>query len=526
MLLALAWQDHLVIGSYLVGVISIGAYAARRQHSGDEFFLASRSLPWWAVGISIMATLMSSLTYLSEPGEVWKSGITNFLGKMLAIALELAIVLYVFIPFLMRFRFTSAYEYLEHRFGPATRRLGSGLFCVLMITWLGFVVLSVARSLAHATNVPLEYVIAAVGLVGTASTAAGGLRAVIWTEVAQFGLMLGGCLIAIIYIAWATGSGPLDWIRASNQYLTNSGQSTVRWANLDPFARTSVLTVAMSMFVWNLVTHIGNQMMVQRYFSLSDAHTARRSFLIAQFFHVIIAMLLTGTGLAIVYYYVAGPGSMTIDPTKEADLVFPFFMVQVLPPGLTGAVLAAVLAAAMSMMDSGINAVATVISVERRMIRGEESATVTKQRHGSEVPFARLVTICGGVLITVAAYLLEPVTRDGNIVELIPRTFNVFVVPMGGMFLLGMFLPWCSGRGAIVASLCGLATSFNVSYAHLLYGAPKFSFTWVLPSTLVVMFVVATVMSLFGPPDERRLKGLTWWRRHERPEIDSKLLAK
>lgn len=525
MIIALAWQDHLVIALYLAAVIGIGWYSARRQKSGDEFFLASRSLPWWAVGISIMATLMSSLTYLSEPGEVWKSGVTNLLGKLLAIALELYLVLYLLIPFLMRFRFTSAYEYLEYRFNLIARRLGAALFCILMITWLGFVVLSVARSLTHASGMPLYAVIATVGVIGTVSTAAGGLRAVIWTEVAQFSLMLGGCVITIGYIVWATHSGLGDWVRASNDFLANSGQASVRWANIDPFARTSVLTVAISMFVWNLVTHIGNQMMVQRYFSLSDARAARRSFLLAQVFHVLIAVLLTITGLAIVYYYSAGPGRLSLNPLTEADLVFPHFMVEVLPPGLTGAVLAAVLAAAMSMMDSGINALATVISVERRSWNRGDSLQQKQASRGTEVSFARVITISAGTLITLAAFVLEPITRDGNILELLPRTFNLFVVPMGGLFLLGIFVPCCNGRAAVVAAFAGLAASFNIAYAHLLYDVPKVSFTWVLPCTLGVMLIVALLMSLLGRPEERRLRGLTWSRRHQRPEIDESLIA-
>ena len=120
---ALAWQDHAVIAAYLLGMIALGIYLSRRQKSDEEYFLAGRNMPWMAVGMSVIASLLSSLTYLSEPAEVWNSGVTNIFGKMLAIPFEMAIVWLFCIPFMMRFRFTSAYEYLEHRFGPGTRLL-------------------------------------------------------------------------------------------------------------------------------------------------------------------------------------------------------------------------------------------------------------------------------------------------------------------------------------------------------------------------------------------------------------------
>src|SRR5262245_6238522 len=292
--------DYAVIVLYLLAMLAIGAYIARRQKSDEEYFLASRSLPWLAVGISMMATLMSSLTYIAEPAEVWKSGITNLTGKALAIVTEMLLVIFVLIPFLMRFRFISAYEYLGYRFGPVARRLAVVLFCLLMITWLGFVLLSVARPLAYVADreKDLWIVIVTLGVVSTASTAAGGLRGVIWTEVTQVGLMLAGCLITIAFVMWQTGTWFHDWLHTSGEQLARSNEPPVQLFGSNPYVRTSIMTFAASLFVWSLVTHIGNQMMVQRYFSLTDRRAARRSFIIAQVFHILVAVLLTSAGLA------------------------------------------------------------------------------------------------------------------------------------------------------------------------------------------------------------------------------------
>ena len=134
--MSLSWQDHLVVAAYLLVTLAIGVWASRRRGGDDEYFLGGRRMPWFAVGLSLIATLLSSLTYLSEPGEVWQSGVTHMWGKTLAVPFEMAFVYLVCIPFLMRFRYTSAYEYLEHRFGPA--RGGSARRCSFSWTSRGW----------------------------------------------------------------------------------------------------------------------------------------------------------------------------------------------------------------------------------------------------------------------------------------------------------------------------------------------------------------------------------------------------
>ena len=122
MLAALTWQDNTVVVLYLAGMIALGLWLSRRKGGDVDYFLAGRRMPWFAVGISVIASILSSLTYLSEPGEVWKSGVTQMFGKMIAIPFEMLFVWIICIPFLMRFRITSVYEYLEKRFGTKVRR--------------------------------------------------------------------------------------------------------------------------------------------------------------------------------------------------------------------------------------------------------------------------------------------------------------------------------------------------------------------------------------------------------------------
>ena len=284
MLFALAWPDYAVVMAYIGLLAGMGWYFARRQRTNEEYFLASRSIPWFAVGLSIIATLLSSLTYISEPGEVWQSGVTTLIGKVFAILTEMIFVLAFFIPFLMRFRFTSAYEYLGVRFGPRTRWWGVVLFVCLVVSWMGFVVLAMARAVSAVADVPLESIIATVGIVGTIYTMAGGLRAVIWKEVLQVILMIGGCFVCMGYVVWASDGAWLpDWIDAAMEYrASQEGGTGLKLFSLDPFERITVFTFGLTMFVWHFCTHLGNQMVVQRVFLSLEPEVRPASFVTAR----------------------------------------------------------------------------------------------------------------------------------------------------------------------------------------------------------------------------------------------------
>lgn len=527
MLLALAWQDHAVVVLYVGLLAGMGLYFARRRKSADEYFLAGRSVPWVAVGLSIMATLMSSLTYLAEPGEVWQSGLTSLLGKFIAIVAETGFVLIFFIPFLMRFRFTSLYEYLGYRFGLEARVLGVFLFCCLVVVWMGFVVLTMSRAVSEVGNLPLWLVVVTVGLVGTVYTIAGGMRAVIWKDVFQVILMFGGCVICLGYVSWISGGTWLpDWIAATHEYQAGRAKP-LTLVSFDPFTRNTIVTFALMMFVWHACTHVGNQMVVQRYFTMSDRRSARRGFLTAVGASLFVNSLLVFVGLALVYFYRNGYGTLTLDPAnkKEADLIFPTFMVTALPPGLGGAVLTAVLSAAMSTIDAGVNAIATVLSVERRRVHGfDRPETQPEQR--SEIRFARIITLAAGVFITVTAFALDHVTGDRNILEMMPRSFNCFLVPIGGLVLLGMFVPYCGQRAAVLAAGLGFIAAVNLAYARPFYGLEQeVSFTWVLPGALLVVFMVGILGGFLDRASSAQRDGLTWFTLHRRPQIPPHLIA-
>lgn len=523
MLFALAWQDHLVIAVYLAAMIAMGAWFSRRQRTDEEYFLGGRRMPWFPVGISIIASLLSAITYLAEPGEVWHSGVMHMAGKLLAVPFEMVFVWLFCIPFLMRFRFTSAYEYLGERFNGGVRIGGVILFLCYAVSWMGVMVLVSSRTLSVVTGLPLYLVIGTLGAVATVYTVLGGLRAVIWTDVCQVVLLIGGASFAVIYVAMQTGSGPAEWYRA----VTEGANKQPIFVSLDPRVRATILTVAVHMFVWHVCTHTANQMTVQRYFSTADTRAARRSFVVASILGAGLNILLMLVGMAVFYYYALEPALLPagIDTSvgKETDQIFAYFIVERLPAGIAGGVLAALLAATMSSIDSGINSIATVLTVQWRS-RQQRFTSPQSASGGNEpkqhVRFAQLLTLIGGVSITLAAIGLDRWTGQWNIVDMMPRSFNCFTGAMGGLFFIGMFMRRAGSQTALIAAACGLATSFAIAYSKELFALdPPISFTWIMPGSLAVTLAVAWILSRFEPVDKHAAEGWTWYSRRREPVI-------
>jgi SSS family solute:Na+ symporter len=200
------------------------------------------------------------------------------------------------------------------------------------------------------------------------------------------------------------------------------------------------------------------------------------------------------------------------------DLIFPTFAINRLPPGVGGGILAALLAAAMSSIDSGINSIATVLSAEAS--RGKA------RKNSSRVRFAMKITCGAGLFITVAAYGLSFLPDKWGIVAALPRTFNAVTGPLGGLFMIGMFFPRAGQRAAIAGVCCGLFTSVSIGYSEQIGNLlskdwPALSFTWVMPCSISVTLLVAWLVGLTGKPPTRDLAGLTWKTRHA-PIVDDK----
>lgn len=520
---------------YLIATIGIALYFARQHGSTTEFFLGGRNMPWFAVGLSIMATLMSTISYLSLPGELIKNGITMLAG-MLAVPLNVLVVFTLFVPFFMRLRLTSAYEYLELRFNYAARALGAALFIFMRLGWMGVVVYTSSLALTAMTRgqVPEEFresliywMIGGVGLFATVYAVVGGIRAVIWTDVVQFIVLFGGTWITLAYITITTGTGPFDWWAAAAAVTEKHTRPPLYFTGSLSVQRTIFWAIAMT-FYWTICTHVSDQVVLQRYFSTNSLKSARSSYLLAAGADVTVQILLALCGLALLAFYLSNPTFLPIDPTTGteylpnsgfADKVFPHFIGHQLPPGVGGLILAALIAAAMSSIDSGVNSVSAVITTDffaRLFPEGKARM--------SELALARLLTFLIGLISTGVAcgvaYIV--ISREINIFEVMQPAFNMFLGPLAALFVIGMFLPSCTAKSALPA------TTFSIALAVLWsYWKPIFGTDWVPPFPLAtgVPFLVSVSTAgilalLFEKGGPEAGTEYSWFEMMKKPAID------
>jgi SSS family transporter len=474
--------DFVAVLAYLLVTAGIVWWSSRKQADTEDFFLGGRRMPWLAVGLSMMATLLSTLTYLSSPGEMIKHGVAFTFGYI-ALPFTIAVIMCVWLPFFMRLRITSAYEYLERRFNYPTRLIGSILFLLLRLGWMAMVVYTASRATVRMTGPQLEWLLdlvhlkgvisplaLVIGLVGVAATiycCVGGIRAVIWADVLQAAMLFGGVFLILGYVGWMTGSGPIDWwqgVAAKTPKHTNP-----QWFSLDPTERITVFTVILRQFFWTICTHGSDQVVLQRYFSTNTLAAARRTFVVNIVSNVAIGLLLSLSGLALLYFYLQHsthlPAGMTV--TDDSDNLMPYFYAYQLPAGLGGLLLVGFVCDAMQTLVSGVNSIAAVATKDLfdRVLHEQE-------RSPDELRLARTLTVVIGLIATSLAFVVfafhDPAKL--NIVDLMPKFFNLLVGPLALLFLIGMFLPRATARTAIPAVIGALVMSVSWSWGKQLFG--------------------------------------------------------
>lgn len=470
--------DYGIVLIYLLCTFGAGVYFSRQQHQGDDYFVAGRRMPWFAVGLSLIASLMSTVTYLATPGEVLQHGVALSMA-WIGLPLAFIVVNRFWIPFFMRLGVTSIYEYLEQRFGYATRLLGVGLFVlVLRFFWMATIVVTASRAVAQITYPSLGeilsrppsldqwtlIVLASVGGFATIYTMLGGIKAVIWTDVAQFIVLFAGLIITIAIVNLDTNTGPVDWW----QKTTASAQGGHAWpplASLDITVRNTILFTVLNLFCWYCCTFIGDQVAVQRYLSTPSVKAAVRGNIVNFVGEFFMMALLALCGMALLTYYLDPQFQTEIangisDPRNPlvADKVFPYFIANGLPVGMSGLVVAALFAVAMSSLDSGVNSVSTVLTVD---VFSRLNPELTKE---GELRIARILSLIVGLGCTGLAWILLYIPEHYNIIGITARTFNCALGPLGALFIAGMFLKRVGQSAVIASTICGLLVALGAAW--------------------------------------------------------------
>ncbi|MCC9608040.1 sodium/solute symporter [Blastopirellula sp. JC732] len=489
--------DWCVIGSYLAIMLAVGWYFSRRTETTDDYLLGGRQMNPWAVGLSLFATLLSTLTYLSMPGEMIKHG-PMVIAMIASFPLIAWVVGWYIIPRFMELPVTSAYEVLEKKLGLSVRMLGSGLFLSLRLMWMAVVVYATVDTVL----IPMlgwdksaaPYICAILGIITVIYTSMGGLRAVVYTDVVQTFILLGGAILTMATITYSLGGVEYWW---PTEWASN-------WAPIQVwFSPTSPRTIAgaaLSGFTWYVCTAGSDQMAVQRYLATRDVAAARKMYFVSLGVAIFSTTFLAILGLALHGYFTANPQMLGegMSIQADADKLFPHYILVALPTGVSGLVVAGLLAAAMSSLSSGLNSSCSVVTVDfvdrfRQQAQESEKESVGMSQHIS--------WMIGAVVIGLSLFAG---TVEGNLLDVTYKVVNLFVAPLFVLFFLALYIPWSNSLGAWIGVTLSIAVAVMISF-YQLFGMNIF---WIMPGSLIVGVVAGTLASLIPLPQPRRLEAI------------------
>jgi solute:Na+ symporter, SSS family len=516
--LGLETLDYVAIVVYLLVTFGISVWFGRKQKDTEDFFVGGRRMPWFVIGLSILATLFSTLTYQGVPGDVIKNGIAIFTGY-LSLPLTFLVITCLWIPFFMRLKLTSAYEYLELRFSRPVRVLGAILFVLLRLGWMSMVVFAASKALDHIKGPDWQFLpgpdvywwMGTIGLVAAVYTAIGGLQAMAWVDVLQCLLLLAGVLMTIGFIMFTDGTGPLDWWRTAKANTTS--HVTPPLFSTDIFVRNTILWVMINSFFWHCCTHASDQVVLQRYFSTPSLAAARRSYLTNLIVDVSMASLLTLAGLGLLAFYLKRTHLLPDgkSPVDMADGLFPTFLGNQLPAGCAGLVISAFLCDAIQTLEAGVNAITAVVSKDLMPRHSEKVEHSPRQ-----LMFVRALTLAIGLVASAAAYgvhYVQSQNPDLTLVGMMPKFFNMFVGPLAAMFIVGMFMPRATTRSVLPAACIGLIVSIFWSWWEFIFDTktgPTIFLAVAVPC--VTTIITAGILSLLlNRAETHSGSEYTWW---------------
>ena len=495
--------DWTIIFGYAFATISLGYYYSRRQRTVREYFTGGGRMPPTLIGFSLFATLLSTISYLSIPGEAIGKGPVWMLNY-LTIPIIYLVVGYGLIPVYMRTRVTSAYELLEARLGVGIRLLGAVMFILLRLVWMALLIYLSAKAMAvmlGAGDDWIPVITLVTGLVAVIYTSLGGLRAVVITDTLQTLLMFGGAVLVIVTVTlhfngfgWMPGAWQPHW----------DAQPVF---SFDPSVRLTVIGSMMASMTWAIATAGGDQTVVQRFMATTDARAARRSYLTQQLVGLCIGVTLWTAGFALLGFFQAQPDLLpaNADLNGQADHVFPHYIAFYLPPGVSGFVVAAMFAAAMSSLDSGVNAITAVVSTDfidrfRKSPASERQLTRT----------AKSLAFVIGAVVVGASSLMELV--PGNITAVTNKTSNLLTTPIFALFFFALFVPFARPAGVVAGAVCGVATASLIAFSGPFFGMlpdgnDPVSFMWISPAALAVNLGVGTAVSWILTAKRKAVQG-------------------
>ncbi len=499
--------DYSVMALYLLAVMGIGVWFSRGNCDTESYLLGGRNMPWWLIGISYVVSLLSTLTMVGVPGEAYTNGVTLAVGEFMS-PLFTILAFHIFVRFYFVNRVFTPFEYLGRRFGSGIRALAAGYFWLSRVIYIGLVLYASAKVFTGANNWPVWITILTVGGVGTLYTLLGGFKAVVWSDFIQFIVLVGGIGLVVIYAVAEVPGGAVGVITHAFENGRGAPDIAEPWFyGFSYSARVTFLGLAAVIFNEKMFFNSSDQIALQRLLSTSSYRQAKRAMYTSVLLVTPLVFVLWFLGLAIFGFY----GQLPVDQRPEqGDLALFRFIATQLPTPIPGLIIAAMLAAIMSTLDSGINSLATVATKDFYTRFFRPNATESNQ-----VAFSRVMTLVTGVLAILIGLLLN-LTSDGigaTVLETATAWLSLSVA-LPPVFLLGMLSQRATSGDALVLLAVGWVVTASMLVWYLTSQSHPdggISFMIVGIPGPVLAIGIGWAMSIRHPPlPESRLRGLTF----------------
>ena len=433
-----------ILIAYIIGNLVLGWVLSKRIRTANDFFLGRRTTPWWAIGLSVIATYVSALSFLGAPAWAYTDGL-SVIAIHLNYPLVIFIVITFFLPFFYNSGVASIYEYQEKRFGPKARGLISSIWMVSQTLTSAAILYATSLVLEFITGIDVVHAIVIVSVIALIYTALGGITAVIWTDVLQSVILFVGAFIILFAL--------IDEMPMPMAETLASIKAAGKLNALDFSADITVVTTAWSgiiaMTLYHVTVYGTNQMMVQRTLAAKNIGDAKKSYLLMGFSAFFIYFLFILLGVLFYAYY----GGREFE---NGNTIILQFATDYGLPGLMGIIAAAVMAASMSSLDSAFNSLSTVATIDFYQKYFRKDAT---PEHYLKV--SRIFTVFWAVIIIIPAIMYSKST--GSILETLSQVGSFFVGAQLGMFALGFFSRHASEKGVLVGTLTGFLVVWYVA---------------------------------------------------------------
>lgn len=492
---ATAWA---VVGVYALLMVGMACFFIFKKKDENDYFRGGNKIPWYVAGMSIFATMLSSITFIAIPTQAYLQDWRYFVMAFFIIGMA-PVAIYYYLPFFCRLGITSAYEYLEKRFNLGVRLFGSAAFVVFMVCRVAVVTLLPAIALNAVTGVSIDACILICGVLTMIYCSLGGLEAVIWSDFVQGIVLMGGAVSVLVLLIMNTGPSGAHF--STFWSVAESYDKNTMWDFRFILTQPVFWVVAVQGLISNLSSYTSDQCVIQRYIATPDENATKRSLWFNGCMSVFAQVVFYGIGMALFAFYHTNPQAMDVTMPK-GDSVLPIFMATEMPPWLAGLVIAAVFAATISTLSANLSSASTAVVTDfvKRFNPGISGK--------AQIRCGQVCTYVVGIVGIFAALTLARM-ESSALFDNFNKYIAMLTAGLTGLFFMGVFMPRIKGMAAVLGLAANYFVCFSCEILHCDVFGLKFHPFLLGGIGLVVCVVVALAASVVLNEKGKDLTGLT-----------------